>query len=743
MFISGNDARELLEKSSTSSNGQNRPGLYHEFVSSPAESRLTRGTTADHEVPPSRILWLGRVDPDFTRVLDELNVRCDAPEPSARIEDPPGYAFIIVRYEQQVPPTLRQMETGALSIPPALLVLSEDFDAAARAMTEAGFDAFDLLHLPCDAEIGRAKARQLLQAHRARTQLEHNLRTLRVELETEIHSRMAKDLMRERHTRILNRLAGCALFADGAIIGAAEEIARAADEAFQSDQSTIWIYNEDYSGVKCVGHHLNGQVVPCTAEELIFADFPNYLGAMESSRICAVEDTSSDTRGAELREGRSSQGPVKAYLAATFFVRGEKIGIVRVDSFRGPRRWEKDEEILLMSLADLFSLAYEVHERKRVEQALRQSEQKYRLILENATEFGFLLLDQNGYYVECNPGAEQMLGFQEAELRGKFTSEIFVEADRVAGVPENELERARKHGRSIDERWHRRKDGSLFWASGYMYALTDEQGVLHGFAKIIRDTTERKQQEERAEAENEALEARVTARTAELLRTTEQLETFCYTIAHDLRAPLRSMQSFSTILMEDFSSSLSGDGLNLLKRIHTSAERMDTLIDDLLQYSRIERTTLPREEADIEEVVRLALEDLQAQLREKDVELFVQHPLPNVSGNRASLIHVLSNLLTNAIKFTRPNTRPELKIYAEHRGEWVRICVQDNGIGIAPSHRERIFRIFERLHSPTEFPGTGIGLAIVAKTIERLGGRTGVDSVPGQGSTFWFELPRA
>ncbi len=712
-------------------------------MSSPAESRLASGTTANDKVPQARVLWLGQVNSDFARVLAELNVPCDASERATGLEDSPGYAFIIIRYEQQLPPALRQIEKGALSIAPALLVLSEDSDAAARAMAEAGFEAFDLLRLPCAAEIVRAKVQQLLQAHRARMQLEHNLKTLRVELETEIHSRMAKDLMRERHTRILNRLAGCALFADGDIIGAAEEIARAADEAFQSDQSTIWIYNEDYSAVKCVGHHLNGHVVPCTAQELIYADFPNYLGTMERSRICAVEDTGSDTRGAELREGKSNQGPVQAFLAATFFVRGEKIGIVRADSFRGPRRWEKDEEIFLMSLADLFSLAYEVHERKRVEHALRQSEQKYRLILENATEFAFLLLDQNGYYVECNPGAEQMLGFSEGELRGKFTSEIFVEADRVAGVPENELDRARKQGRSIDERWHRRKDGSLFWASGFMYALTDEQGMLHGFAKIIRDITERKQQEERAEAQTEALEARVTARTAELLRTTEQLETFCYTIAHDLRAPLRSMQSFSTILMEDFSGSLNGDGLNLLKRIHTSAERMDTLIDDLLQYSRIERTALPREEADIEEVVRLALDDLQAQFREKDVELFVQHPLPKVSGNRASLIHVLSNLLTNAIKFTRPNTRPSLKIYAESKGEWVRICVQDNGIGIAPSHRERIFRIFERLHPPSEFPGTGIGLAIVSKTIERLGGQTGVESVPGQGSTFWFELPRA
>jgi signal transduction histidine kinase len=274
-----------------------------------------------------------------------------------------------------------------------------------------------------------------------------------------------------------------------------------------------------------------------------------------------------------------------------------------------------------------------------------------------------------------------------------------------------------------------------------MYALTDEHHVIHGFAKIVRDITDRKIQADKVVAENDALEARVAARTAELKRTTEQLENFCYTVAHDLRAPLRSMHSFSTILMDDFAPVLNAEGVDLLRRIRTAATRLDSLIEDLLQFSRVERSTLPREETDMEQIVRLALDDLQTLVQEKNAEVFIQHPLPTILGNRASLLHVVSNLLTNALKFTRPNTRPELKIFAEPRDQWIRICVQDNGIGIAPAHRERIFKIFERLHDNEQYPGTGIGLAIVAKTIERLGGRTGVDSAPGHGSIFWFELP--
>jgi signal transduction histidine kinase len=162
----------------------------------------------------------------------------------------------------------------------------------------------------------------------------------------------------------------------------------------------------------------------------------------------------------------------------------------------------------------------------------------------------------------------------------------------------------------------------------------------------------------------------------------------------------------ATILMEDFAAPLGGEGTDYLRRINDSAGRMDELINDLLDYSRV-------------------------------------GPLPLVVANNPTVLHVVTNLLTNALKFIQPGVRPEIKIFAEHRGAVVRVIVQDNGIGIAEEHRERIFRIFERLHDSATYPGTGVGLAIVRKAIERLGGASGVESEPGKESSFWFELNAA
>jgi signal transduction histidine kinase len=167
---------------------------------------------------------------------------------------------------------------------------------------------------------------------------------------------------------------------------------------------------------------------------------------------------------------------------------------------------------------------------------------------------------------------------------------------------------------------------------------------------------------------------------------------------------------------------------------------MDRLINDLLDYSRVGRIEPTLEVTDLGMIVAEALHDLTQEIKSRNADVFVQHPLPSVLGNKATLLHVVANLLSNALKFTQHGVKPEVKIFAERRGNFVRLTFHDNGIGIAEEHRERIFRIFERLHGSETYPGTGVGLAIVKKAVERLGGRTGVESEPGNGSSFWFEL---
>lgn len=253
-----------------------------------------------------------------------------------------------------------------------------------------------------------------------------------------------------------------------------------------------------------------------------------------------------------------------------------------------------------------------------------------------------------------------------------------------------------------------------------------QPGVRTGLLLVvIEDETERAKSEERLEQIN------------------RELQGFAYSVAHDLRAPLRGMQGFSEALREDYWQTLDERGQGYLLRIEAAAKRMDELIRDLLDYSRLSRAELPIAPVAFHQVVAAAKQQLAGVLRETDATLRVPDELPLVLGHFGTLVQVLANLIGNSIKFVAPGTKPVVTIRAEPRGNLVRVAVEDNGIGVAPQFHDKIFRVFERLHGPEDYPGTGIGLAVVRKGIERLGGRVGVESEAGRGACFWFELPAA
>lgn len=237
-----------------------------------------------------------------------------------------------------------------------------------------------------------------------------------------------------------------------------------------------------------------------------------------------------------------------------------------------------------------------------------------------------------------------------------------------------------------------------------------------------------------------SLEDQVRARTAELQERNDELEAFGYSISHDLRAPLRAMQGFSQALLEDCGDRLDAMGREYAERIVAGARRMDELIRDLLAYSRVSRAELQLVRVPLSPVAQRALAELSGALRARNATVHVDEPLPVVLGHPATLSQVLMNLLGNGLKFVPPERIPELRVGAEQRDSIVRVWVEDNGIGIAPEHQARIFRVFERLHSTDDYPGTGIGLAIVRKAVERMGGQVGVESRLGHGSRFWVEL---
>jgi len=278
---------------------------------------------------------------------------------------------------------------------------------------------------------------------------------------------------------------------------------------------------------------------------------------------------------------------------------------------------------------------------------------------------------------------------------------------------------------------------------GASFPVMSDDGRLLGVGSFLTDVSALEQARAELEALTHTLEQQVLQRTARLTEANAELEAFSYMVSHDLRAPLRAVQGFATALMEDAGAKLSEGEREFLHRILTAAGRMDRLIEDLLGYGRLSRVALAIQPVALDAVLDRALAALAADIDTTGASVQVQRPLPVVQGQATVLAQVFQNLLANALKFVAPGTRPEVQVEAvDTAAGSVKVMVRDNGIGIAAQDQARIFTAFERLHGEERYAGSGIGLAVVKKGVERLGGQVGVHSTPGRGSCFWIELPR-
>lgn len=240
----------------------------------------------------------------------------------------------------------------------------------------------------------------------------------------------------------------------------------------------------------------------------------------------------------------------------------------------------------------------------------------------------------------------------------------------------------------------------------------------------------------------QALEVLINERTASLREAIAQMEEFSYSVSHDLRSPVRAMRGYAEALLQDYGVRLDDDGRELLNRIQRNGLRMDRLIQDLLTYSRLTRREIKLEPVSLDKLVPEVLQQY-AEFSPEHADFDLKTPLPDVLAHEPSLTQVLSNLLSNAVKFVRPGTRPRVRIRAETKLDHVRLWIEDNGIGIKPEYQHRLFGMFERIHPEGKYEGTGIGLAIVRKAMERMNGHAGVESDGVSGSRFWIQLSAA
>ena len=362
-----------------------------------------------------------------------------------------------------------------------------------------------------------------------------------------------------------------------------------------------------------------------------------------------------------------------------------------------------------------------------------ETESRLAAIVEHSSD-AILSIDLDATIRSWNHGAERLYGYTSGEAIGRTVS-MLIPADRENEEPRI-LDRI-KRSETVQhyETVRRRKDGTLIDVSLTVSPLKDPLGRVVGASKVARDITERVRA-------RELLERTVAERTAQLRETVSELEAFSYSIAHDMRAPLRAMNGYARFLERDFAAHLPENGQHFLRRIALGAGRLDRLITDVLNYSKISRGEMPLEKVDIEKLAREIVETY-PNLRDSGATVVVEGPIPAVLGNTAGLTQSISNLLSNAVKFVAPGTKASVRISGERRSEIVRFSVADNGIGIDEEGRHRIFRLFQRLNLASEFEGTGIGLTIARKAVERMNGKIGVDSTPGLGSVFWIELPPA
>jgi PAS domain S-box-containing protein len=349
--------------------------------------------------------------------------------------------------------------------------------------------------------------------------------------------------------------------------------------------------------------------------------------------------------------------------------------------------------------------------------------------------------DVNRNVLTWSDGLYQLFGYEPGSV--PVTNELFFNAvhpaDRDA-IGKAVAEALRDRKPYVIEHRIIRKDGEVRHVREHADPICDETGRLVALFGTAQDVTERKQAQQELKALNAELDARVQARTAELERALADLEAFSYTASHDLRAPLRALQGWSEALARDLSGKLPAADEAMLKRIGDSARRMDRLISDLLALSRASRAELP--------VAAVDLDALLAELMEhypqwKSVRIRVKRPLMPVRANEPLLAQAIANLVNNAMKFTKPGQEPSAAIETAESGGRVRVVVSDEGIGIERAYHAKIFSPFVRLHPAERFEGSGIGLAIVKKAVERMGGTVGVESEPGLGSRFWIELPSA
>lgn len=444
--------------------------------------------------------------------------------------------------------------------------------------------------------------------------------------------------------------------------------------------------------------------------------------AWQTGRAVWVEDARSDPTF--LRAQAGVDVVVRGGVVFPVFV-GSQIKAV-IEIYRDTP--QLPDEGLLRILTFVADQVARVLERDHAEHALKESEERHRLLVAGIQDYAVFMLDPEGRVASWNEGANRLYGRAPESALGKPFDAFFPPEEGNIALATALLDRARREGRVESTGWRLRADATRFWALDNVSTLHGADGSVRGFVQVTRDLTEQR----RAEQE-------LAEKTKELLRANGELEQFAYAASHDLQEPLRIVAGYLNLLQRRHGPMLPGDAKDFIHAAVEGTARMQRLINHLLEYSRLNRARPPEHPVALDASLAAALSNLQISISEAGATV-TQDPLPVLRVDGSQMVQLFQNLVGNAIKF-RGDRPPVIHIGAVQDGDAWRVTVRDNGIGIQPLDHERVFELFQRLHPLDEYPGTGLGLSICKKIVERHGGTIGVESQVGAGSTFWFRLP--
>ncbi|MFN8624157.1 MAG: ATP-binding protein [Chloroflexota bacterium] len=407
---------------------------------------------------------------------------------------------------------------------------------------------------------------------------------------------------------------------------------------------------------------------------------------------------------------------------------------------RERRQVQEHQRLLDEAVAARRALLSMVEDLRLAQDTLEESLDRYMALVRHSPDAIFVNRDDRVVLVN-NAFLRLMGATDERQVLGMAALDLFDDASRPTVEDRIHVVRESREPVPVREVRLRRLDGSVVDVDAAGSPFEEHDGLsIH---VVLRDISDRKRAERALVALNEELEVRVAERTAELQHAYRELESFSYSVSHDLRAPLRAITGFAQILERRNRDQLDESGRHYLDNISTAGERMGALIEDLLAYSRIGRREVRHEPLEVRTIAENVFGTLSPRVIETGASLYAAEPLASPLGDPVLFEQILLNLVSNGITYAREGVPPDVVVSSTQRADRVEVSVRDNGIGIAPEHRERVFEVFARLHAEDDIPGTGIGLAIVRKATRLLDGDIQLDSIPGEGTTFTISLPAA